>query len=66
MSIRGTTSHCTRQVFVESYGGPNCRSRSVLRHYPVGSRPVCESHGGEFGRLDATEARPSSPLRMTS
>ena len=37
-------------------GGPNCRSRSVLRHYPGGPRPVREWNGGEFGRADATAA----------
>ena len=37
-------------------GGPNCRSRSVLRHYPGGPRPVRSWNGGEFGRSDATEA----------
>ena len=37
-------------------GGPNCRSRSVLRHYPGGPRPIRSWGGGEFGRDDATEA----------
>ena len=30
-------------------GGPNCRTRSVLRHYPPGPRPLRSWTGGEFG-----------------
>ena len=37
-------------------GGPNCRSRSVLRHYPGGPRPVRSWGGGEFGTPDLSEA----------
>ena len=33
-------------------GGPNCRSRSVLRHYPGGPRPVRAWNGEEFGLSD--------------
>ena len=33
-------------------GGPNCRSRSVLRHYPGGPRPVRAWDGEEFGLSD--------------
>ena len=33
-------------------GGPNCRTRSVLRHYPPGPRPLREWNGGEYGRED--------------
>ena len=38
-------------------GGPNCRTRSVLRHYPIegnpqAPRPVREWDGGEFGKKD--------------
>lgn len=35
-------------------GGPNCRTRSVLRHYfiPGGPRPVRSWEGGEFGNHD--------------
>ena len=38
-------------------GGPNCRTRSVLRHYPIegnpqAPRPVREWKGGEFGKED--------------
>ena len=33
-------------------GGPNCRSRSVLRHYPGGPRPVRKWGGEEFGLHD--------------
>ena len=35
-------------------GGPNCRSRSVLRHYPDGPRPVRAWNGEEFGLVDLT------------
>ena len=38
------------------WGLPNCRSCSVLRHYPGGPCPVREWNGGEFGRADATAA----------
>ena len=41
-------------------GGPNCRSRSVLRHYPVEGedppRPIRRWGHEEFGIDDATEA----------
>ena len=33
-------------------GGPNCRSRSVLRHYPPGPRPLRAWGGEEHGRRD--------------
>ena len=41
-------------------GGPNCRTRSVLRHIPVeghpeAPRPVRQWGGGEFGREDLTD-----------
>ena len=40
--------------------GPNCRTRSVLRHYPVsssdhGPRPLRKWGGEEFGRVDLTK-----------
>lgn len=41
-------------------GGPNCRTRSVLRHYPVegveggGPRPLRAWGGEEFGKRDLT------------
>ena len=40
-------------------GGPNCRTRSVLRHFPVegnpdAPRPVREWGGGEFGKAGLT------------
>ena len=39
-------------------GGPNCRTRSVLRHYPVegGPRPVRAWGGEEFGRRDLSSS----------
>ena len=42
-------------------GGPNCRSRSVLRHSPIPDQPNCprplrEWGGGEFGKEGLTEA----------
>ena len=42
-------------------GGPNCRSRSVLRHYPIPDQPSCPRPlrgwgGGEFGKEGLTEA----------
>ena len=42
-------------------GGPNCRSRSVLRHRPIegrpdAPRPVREWGGGEYGKSDLTPA----------
>ena len=42
-------------------GGPNCRSRRVLRHYPIPDQPNCprplrEWGGGEFGKEGLTEA----------
>ena len=33
-------------------GGPNCRTRSVLRHYAPGPRPLRHWGGGEFGAED--------------
>ena len=41
-------------------GGPNCRTRSVLRHIPVeghpeAPRPVRQWGGGEFGKKDLTD-----------
>ena len=38
-------------------GGPNCRTRSVLRHYYIqgGPRPVRSWGDGEFGNQDLTE-----------
>ena len=33
-------------------GGPNCRSRSVLRHYPGGPRPLRRWGGEEYGLED--------------
>ena len=41
-------------------GGPNCRTRSVLRHIPVeghpeAPRPVRQWGGGEFGKEDLTD-----------
>ena len=38
-------------------GGPNCRTRSVLRHYPIpgGPRPVRAWQGEEFGKKDNNE-----------
>ncbi len=38
-------------------GGPNCRTRSVLRHYfiPGGPKPVRSWGDGEFGNSDLTE-----------
>ena len=41
-------------------GGPNCRTRSVLRHYevlndPMAPRPVRRWNGEEFGIQDATD-----------
>ena len=33
-------------------GGPNCRSRSVLRHYPPGPRPLRRWNGEEYGLYD--------------
>jgi len=37
-------------------GGPNCRTRSVLRHYFIegGPRPIRSWGGGEFGNTDLT------------
>ena len=35
-------------------GGPNCRSRSVLRHYPGGPRPLRRWGGEEYGLKDLT------------
>ena len=37
-------------------GGPNCRTRSVLRHYYIegGPRPIRSWGGGEFGDPDVT------------
>ena len=35
-------------------GGPNCRTRSVLRHYAPGPRPLREWNGGEYGIDDLT------------
>ena len=35
-------------------GGPNCRSRSVLRHYQPGPRPLRRWDGEEFGLKDLT------------
>ena len=35
-------------------GGPNCRTRSVLRHYAPGPRPLREWNGGEYGIRDLT------------
>ena len=38
-------------------GGPNCRTCSVLRHYPGDSRPVRDREGpGRFGKSDLTDA----------
>ena len=42
-------------------GGPNCRTRSILRHRPIkgrpdAPRPIREWGGGEFGKEDITEA----------
>lgn len=43
-------------------GGPNCRTRSVLRHYPLedveggGRRPLRTWGKGEFGKEDLTRA----------
>ena len=41
-------------------GGPNCRTRSVLRHYDIPGcenppRPVRAWNGGEYGKEDLTE-----------
>ena len=36
-------------------GGPNCRTRSVLRHYPDGPRPVRAWDGEEYGLKNLTE-----------
>eukprot|EP00435_Cladocopium_sp_Y103_P016796 s584_g4.t1 len=41
-------------------GGPNCRTRSILRHFPVPGRPMAPRPirrwgGEEFGIVDATE-----------
>ena len=41
-------------------GGPNCRTRSVLRHYEIESqpdapRPVRSWNGGEYGKNDLTQ-----------
>ncbi|CAL1129507.1 unnamed protein product [Cladocopium goreaui] len=41
--------------------GPNCRSRSVLRHRPIegrpdAPRPIREWGGGEYGKSDLTQA----------
>ena len=38
-------------------GGPNCRTRSVLRHYPVpnGPRPVRAWGGEEFGKKENSQ-----------
>ena len=33
-------------------GGPNCRSRSVLRHYQPGPRPLRRWNGEEYGLYD--------------
>ena len=45
-------------------GGPNCRSRSVLRHYKVPGQPNCPPAirawgGGEYGIDGLTEAEQS-------
>ena len=37
-------------------GGPNCRTRSVLRMYDGGPPPVRSWGGGEFGIVNASEA----------
>ena len=39
-------------------GGPNCRSRSVLRHYQPGPRPLRRWDGEEFGLKDLSEEEP--------
>ena len=36
-------------------GGPNCRSRSVLRHYQPGPRPLRRWDGEEYGLKDLNE-----------
>lgn len=47
--------------------GPNCRTRSVLRHYPMsheehGPRPLRRWGGEEFGRADLNEAEKKKVL----
>lgn len=55
--VRAALDGCLRGIV----GGPNCRSRSVLRHYPIpdnpaAPRPVRAWGGMEFGRDDLTPA----------
>ena len=48
-------------------GGPNCRSRSILRHVPIpewpqAPRPVRCWGGGEFGRCDLSQSEKTMVL----
>ena len=49
------TRHCRGQPWMGVIGGPNCRSRSVLRHYP--GPPPLRSWEYEWGLPDLTEAQ---------
>ena len=46
---RGLLRACLDGSVLGILGGPNCRTRSVLRHYQPGPRPLRCWEGGEYG-----------------
>ena len=51
---KGLLRACLDGSVVAVLGGPNCRTRSVLRHYQPGPRPLRSWNGGEYGLADLT------------